>query len=84
MITTAEIHQVVAEQGLRFDQVEKDYVILWVLSALTRLAPVRQTWVFKGGTCLRHCYYTGYRFSEDIDFSCRPGSGNLDEARRLL
>lgn len=84
MISTAELHRAEAEQGLRFDQAEKDYVILWVLSALTRLAPVRQNWVFKGGTCLRHCYYTGYRFSEDLDFSCRPVSGNLEESRKLL
>lgn len=25
--------------------------------------------IFKGGTCLRKCYFDGYRFSEDLDFT---------------
>ncbi|MEI7833827.1 MAG: nucleotidyl transferase AbiEii/AbiGii toxin family protein, partial [bacterium] len=29
----------------------------------------RQTWVFKGGTCLKKCYFETYRFSEDLDFT---------------
>ena len=77
MITTAELHRVAEREGLRFDQVEKDYVILWLLSGLAHSGAKEHGWVFKGGTCLRHCYYEGYRFSEDIDFSCRPGGDNL-------
>ena len=34
MITTAELHRIAEEEGLRFDQAEKDHVILWVLSGL--------------------------------------------------
>lgn len=83
MITTAELHRAAEEEGLRFDQVEKDYIILWVLSGLAHSRIARQGWIFKGGTCLRHCYYEGYRFSEDIDFSCTP-SDNLDSAMKLL
>ena len=77
MITTAELHRVAEQEGLRFDQAEKDYVILWLLSGLAHSGAKEHGWVFKGGTCLRHCYYEGYRFSEDIDFSCRPGGDNL-------
>ena len=84
MITTAELHRVAEKDGLRFDQAEKDYIILWVLWGLTHSGLVRHGWVFKGGTCLRHCYYRGYRFSEDIDFSCRPGGDNLDTSLQLL
>ena len=36
MITTAELHDAAHREGLRFDQVEKDYVILCVLSAMGR------------------------------------------------
>ncbi|MBW6474015.1 MAG: nucleotidyl transferase AbiEii/AbiGii toxin family protein [Anaerolineaceae bacterium] len=25
--------------------------------------------VFKGGTCLRKCYFPDYRFSENLDFT---------------
>ena len=84
MITTAELHRVAEQEGLRFDQIEKDYVILWLLSGLAHSGAKEHGWVFKGGTCLRHCYYKGYRFSEDIDFSCRPGAGNLEASLRLL
>jgi uncharacterized protein len=71
-------------EGLRFDQVEKDYVILCVLSALVRAGVNDAGWTFKGGTCLRHCYYPGHRFSEDIDFSCRSGDDNVANAARLI
>jgi uncharacterized protein len=84
MITTAELHRVTQQEGLRFDQAEKDYVILWLLSGLAHSKANEHGWVFKGGTCLRHCYYKGYRFSEDIDFSCTPGKENLEESLRLL
>ena len=84
MITTAELHRVAENEGLRFDQAEKDYVILWLLSGLAHSGAKDHGWVFKGGTCLRHCYYRGYRFSEDIDFSCRHGEDNLEASLRLL
>ena len=84
MITTAELHRTAEKEGLRFDQTEKDYVILWVLAGLSRSGAKEHGWFFKGGTCLRHCYYTGYRFSEDIDFSCNPGGDNLETSLRLL
>lgn len=41
MITTAELHRVADREGLRFDQAEKDYVILWILSGLAHSA-IRQ------------------------------------------
>ena len=84
MITTAELHRVAEAEGLRFDQAEKDYVILWVLYALSRPKFVPRGWVFKGGTCLRHCYYPEYRFSEDIDFSCQPDKKFLESTLGLL
>ena len=84
MITTAELHRAAAAEGLRFDQVERDYVILWILQGLSQSASSAKGWVFKGGTCLRHCYYQGYRFSEDIDFSCRPESGDLEATQEAL
>jgi predicted nucleotidyltransferase component of viral defense system len=84
MITAVELHRIAKQEGLRFDQIEKDYVIQWVLFGLAHSGLTRHGWVFKGGTCLRHCYYKSYRFSEDIDFSCKPGSDNLDQSLQLL
>ncbi len=84
MITSQELHRIAEEEGLRFDQAEKDYVILWVLWGLVHSGMTKHGWAFKGGTCLRHCHYEGYRFSEDIDFSCKPGGDNLDASLQLL
>ena len=35
--------------------------------------------MFKGGTCLKKCYFDTYRFSEDLDFTVTDPS-HLDEA----
>jgi len=37
-----------------------------------------ESWVFKGGTCLKKCYFETYRFSEDLDFTLR-NEEQLDE-----
>lgn len=84
MISTAALHQFAEREGLRFDQAEKDYIILWLLYGLTRPALAPTGWVFKGGTCLRHCYYAGYRFSEDLDFSGMPQGGDLETSLEVL
>ena len=84
MITTAELHRAAEREGLRFDQAEKDYVILWILSSLAEVLGDAPRWIFKGGTCLRHCFYPGYRFSEDIDFSCDQGEKDVGKSRLIL
>ena len=84
MITKEELHQWATEEGLRFDQVERDYVILWVLAGVSRSLTSPSDWVFKGGTCLRHCYYPNYRFSEDIDFTAIQTDHRLSHAVELL
>lgn len=47
---------------------ERDYCIAWFLVGLSR-APLRDRIVFKGGTALRRCHFSDYRFSEDLDFT---------------
>jgi len=84
VITSAELHQTAEDEGLRFDQVEKDYVLLWVLRGLSLQNLPAKGWVFKGGTSLRHCYYPAYRFSEDLDFTCNPDLGGLEAAQEIL
>ena len=32
-------------------------------------AALAESWIFKGGTCLKKCYFETYRFSEDLDFT---------------
>ena len=62
-----------AEWSIGQDVIEKDYVIGWLLSGIARNPELAHTWVFKGGTCLRECYYETYRFSKDLDFTIIEG-----------
>ena len=69
MISRAEIEERVRLCELREDIVEKDYVLGWVLWDIGIDPRLHDTWVFKGGTCLKKCYIETYRFSEDLDFT---------------
>ena len=69
MIARREILDVAAALGLRPQVVEKDYVLGWVLAGIYRQKALSNSWVFKGGTCLKKCFFETYRFSEDLDFT---------------
>ena len=86
MIAEAEIRRYAAQKDVDPMIVDLDYSLGWFLLGLikaqTFVAHVR----FKGGTCLRKCYFPDYRFSEDLDFTLsRPASSEnlelwMDEA----
>ena len=69
MIPVAEIRALQAEWQLRDDVIEKDYALGWVLAGIAAEPNLKDTWIFKGGTALRKCYFETYRLSEDLDFS---------------
>lgn len=79
MIGKAELLETAAKLGLRPDVVEKDYALGWALAGIYAHAELREKWIFKGGTCLKKCYFETYRFSEDLDFTL-TGAAHLDEA----
>jgi predicted nucleotidyltransferase component of viral defense system len=69
MISKTEITAIVQSLGLTLSTVEKDYVLGWVLASMAHCSVFAKNFVFKGGTCLRKCYFENYRFSEDLDFT---------------
>ena len=69
MIDRREIMAFANKLGLRPNVIEKDYVLGWVLNAIFSDPELASGWVFKGGTCLKKCYFETYRFSEDLDFT---------------
>ena len=71
MTTAAEVRERAREWSLREHVVEKDYVLGWFLWAIATDLELSPSWVFKGGTCLKKCYFETYRFSEDLDFTAR-------------
>jgi len=68
VIPKAAILERARVQGLQSTTVEKDYVLGWVLRAIAE-DDMLSRWVFKGGTCLKKCFFETYRFSEDLDFT---------------
>jgi predicted nucleotidyltransferase component of viral defense system len=58
--------------------VEKDYVLGWMLAGIYADPRLARSWVFKGGTCLKKCFFETYRFSEDLDFTLLDPS-QIDE-----
>jgi predicted nucleotidyltransferase component of viral defense system len=69
MIDKSEIMDFSREFGLVANVIEKDYVLGWVLAGISNHTEIGPSWVFKGGTCLKKCYFETYRFSEDLDFT---------------
>ena len=45
-----------------------DYCLAWFLVGLSHTGLCRRV-AFKGGTALKRCYFSDYRFSEDLDFT---------------
>ncbi len=73
MISKQDILDRAAEWQLQPHVVEKDYVLGWLLAGVSSTS-MRGHWIFKGGTCIKKCYFETYRFSEDLDFSLLPGA----------
>ena len=68
MIGEAEVRRLARQWGVDPMLVDLDYVLGFFLASLYRREWAKNL-VFKGETCLRKCYYAGYRFSEDLDFT---------------
>ena len=68
MIPKAHVLAVATERKLRPTTIEKDYALGWLLRSIAE-HPTLSRWVFKGGTCLKKCFFETYRFSEDLDFT---------------
>ena len=69
MIEPKEINKVATENKVNDRQIERDYVLSWVLFAISKNKILNEAMVFKGGTVLKKAYMDDYRFSEDLDFT---------------
>jgi len=79
MIDKREILDAASTFHLLPNVIEKDYVLGWLLGGIHAHPELSESWIFKGGTCLKKCYFETYRFSEDLDFTLRD-ERRLDEA----
>ena len=69
MIKPGEIQQKARAAGVRDQQIEKDYVLSWILQGIAQHEYISKAIIFKGGTVLKKIYFEDYRFSEDLDFT---------------
>jgi predicted nucleotidyltransferase component of viral defense system len=79
MIGEAELRRRAARWNVDPMVVDLDYSLGWFIAALYEASSDVDHLYFKGGTCLRKCYFGDYRFSEDLDFTAaaRPGPDRL-------
>ena len=57
MIDRREIRDSATRHGLNPQIIEKDFVLGWILAGINRHPALAESWVFKGGTCLKKCYF---------------------------
>ena len=69
MIRPGEIQKLANKDKVRDKQIEKDYIISWVLFGISQNKLLLENLVFKGGTALKKMYFPDYRYSEDLDFT---------------
>lgn len=69
MIKPSEIQNKARAVAVRDQQIEKDYILSWILQGVAEHENLVKVLVFKGGTVLKKAYFKDYRFSEDLDFS---------------
>jgi len=69
VIEKSEILKLAKQYGVLANIIEKDYILGWLLAGIYKHPKLAKSWIFKGGTCLKKCYFRDYRFSEDLDFT---------------
>lgn len=80
MILRSEVLSKAENWSVPANTVDKDYVLGLFLNSFYSFGNNRKLFVFKGGTCLRKCYFPDYRFSEDLDFTLLDKSFLIDKS----
>ncbi|ELR71704.1 hypothetical protein C900_02289 [Fulvivirga imtechensis AK7] len=78
MILKKEIGKIAEQKSVAKTTIDKDWVLGHFIDAIFSIPECRDKLIFKGGTCLRKCYFENYRFSEDLDFTATDPDFVLD------
>lgn len=68
-MTQKEIEHIALQKDILKATIDKDWVLGHLLNAIYSFEDIKNNFIFKGGTCLKKCYFRDYRFSEDLDFT---------------
>jgi len=79
MILKKEIESIAEAQNVLKSTIDKDWVLGHFIDGIYSIPELKEVLIFKGGTCLRKCYFPNYRFSEDLDFTSTDATFELTE-----
>lgn len=79
MIYQSDIIKIAEQYNVPKSTIDKDWALGHVVDAIFQNEELRDVLIFKGGTCLRKCWFDNYRFSEDLDFTSRDPAFVLTE-----
>lgn len=79
MILKREIERIAEQKGVAKTTIDKDWVLGHFVDAIFSIPECRDILIFKGGTCLRKCYFEDFRFSEDLDYTAVDPAFVLDK-----
>jgi predicted nucleotidyltransferase component of viral defense system len=79
MIKQKEIIEYAHKHGVPKTTVDKDWLIGHYLNAMYSLNAISKNFIFKGGTCLKKCYFENFRFSQDLDFTLLDRNFPIDK-----
>lgn len=80
MILQKEIITIAERKGVLKSTIDKDWVLGHFLGAIYSEPKLREALIFKGGTCLKKCWFPDYRFSEDLDFTSKDSAFELKQS----
>ena len=58
-----------SQYNVSIDVINKDYALNLLLFGMSNASNLNHHFIFKGGCCLKKCYFHPYRFSDDVDFT---------------
>ncbi len=69
MVPQEELKSLSITEGVPLTNIEKDYVMGWLLWGIYNNPVLAENLILKGGNCLRKIYFPDTRFSDDLDFT---------------
>ena len=79
MILQKEIANISEQLGVSKSVIDKDWMLGHFIAAIFNEPELKDTLIFKGGTCLKKCWFEDYRFSEDLDFTSKSQEFELTQ-----
>jgi predicted nucleotidyltransferase component of viral defense system len=79
MILQKEIATISEQLGVSKSVIDKDWMLGHFIAAIFNEPELKETLIFKGGTCLKKCWFEEYRFSEDLDFTSKSQEFELSQ-----